>query len=117
MLKHRVSCEFDRFRFSLGPVGIGLSGYAALDAVSLLTCSRTGRPMNRASPHTKQPHSGHSPSGTSGQPAASACNCSNGRSSPHPVQYLVTCVILATSSVRSNTDVPRLNLGSLPIVT
>ena len=55
--------------------------------------------MNRASPHMEQPHSGQSPSGTSGQPPASACNCSNGLSPPHPVQYLVTCVILATSSV------------------
>jgi hypothetical protein len=55
-----------------------------------------------------QPHSGQSPSGTSGQPAASACNCSNGRSPPHPVQYLVTCVILATSSVWY---VQRITLG------
>ena len=30
------------------------------------------RPMNRASPHAVQPHSGHSPSGTSGQLAGSA---------------------------------------------
>jgi hypothetical protein len=70
--------------------------------------------MNRASPHTGQPHSGQSPSGTSGQLAASACSCSNGRSSPHPVQYLV---IVATSSVRCNLNVQRLRSGSLPIVT
>ena len=44
--------------------------------------------MNRASPHTEQPHSGHSPSGTSGQPTGDACICSNSRSPLHPVQYL-----------------------------
>jgi hypothetical protein len=70
--------------------------------------------MNRASPHAEQPHSGQSPSGTSGQLAASACSCSNGCGSPHPVQYLV---ILATSSVLGNVDVQRFRLGSLPIVT
>jgi hypothetical protein len=80
----------------------------------LLKCSRTGTPMNRASPHIEQPHSGQSPSGTSGQLAASACSCSNSCSSPHPVQYLV---IVATSSVRRNRGVQRFRLGSLPIVT
>jgi len=58
--------------------------------------------MNKASPHTEQPHSGHSPSGESGQPAGSACICSNRRSSLHPVQYLVRWVIVATSSIRRN---------------
>jgi uroporphyrinogen decarboxylase len=73
--------------------------------------------MNRASPQTEQPHSGQSPSGTSGQLAASPCICSNGRSSSHPVQYLVTCVILATSWVRYNTDPRRIRLELVPIVT
>ena len=58
--------------------------------------------MNKASPHAEQPHSGHSPSWASGQPAGSACICSNSRSSLHPVQYLVRWVIVATSSVRRN---------------
>jgi len=60
--------------------------------------------MNKASPHVEQPHSGQSPSGTSGQLAGSACICSNGRSSPHPVQYLVSWIILATSSAQCNMD-------------
>jgi hypothetical protein len=64
--------------------------------------------MNKASPHTGQPHSGQSPSGTSGQLATSACSCPNGRSSPHPVQYLLSCVIVATSSVRCNADLRRI---------
>jgi hypothetical protein len=59
--------------------------------------------MNRASPHTEQPHSGQSPSRTSGQLPESECICSNERSSLHPVQYLVSWVILMTSSVRCNT--------------
>src|SRR5580658_9556324 len=67
--------------------------------------------MNRASPHRQQPHSGQSPSATSGQLAGSACNCSNGRSSPHSVQYLVSWLIPATSSVRCNTNVQRINRG------
>jgi hypothetical protein len=76
------------------------SGQAALIAWSLLAYPETaGSPMIRASPQPAQPHSGQSPSGTSGQLARSAWNCSNTRSSLHPEQYLVNCIILATSSV------------------
>src|SRR5208337_2209304 len=56
--------------------------------------------MIRASPHAVQAHSWQSPSDTSGQLAGSAWNCSNSRSSLHPAQCLLSCVILATSSVR-----------------
>jgi len=52
----------------------------------------------KASPQLVQPHSGQSPSGPSGQLAGSAWNCSNSRSSLHSAQYLLNCVILATSS-------------------
>src|SRR5208282_4398224 len=75
-------------------------GHAALDAVVSLAGSPQGRPMMRASPHTVQPHSWQSPSGASGQLAVSAWNCSNSRSWLHPAQYLLRCVILATSSLR-----------------
>jgi hypothetical protein len=48
------------------------SGQAALVALSRLTYCRPGRPTIRASPHSVQPHSRQSPSGTSGQLAGSA---------------------------------------------
>jgi hypothetical protein len=75
-------------------------GQAALDAVAPRAGWHQGRPMMRASPHIVQPHSWQSPSSASGQLAGSAWNCSNSRSSLHPVQYLFRCVILATSSWR-----------------
>jgi hypothetical protein len=116
MPEHHISCAFDRFKFSLEPVGTAWSGYAAL-WVSLLTCSLAGRPINKASPHTGQPHSGQSPSATSGQPPGSACICSKGRSSLHPVQYLVSCVTLDDLLGGRNTEVPGLKSALLPIVT
>ena len=64
--------------------------------------------MNKASPHTAQPHSGHSPSATSGQLADSPCSCSKGCSALHPLQYIVSWIILATSSVRCNMDVQEI---------
>jgi hypothetical protein len=73
---------------------------AAWDVLLRVACSHRGRPRIRASPHTAQAHSWQSPSGTSGQLAGSAWNCSKSRSSLHPVQYLLRYVIVATSSLR-----------------
>ena len=80
------------------------SGYAAC-AAATVTSSGTGSPMNKASPHCEQPHSGHRPSATSGQLCGPACICSNVCSALQLPQYLVSWVIVATSSVRCKTGV------------
>ena len=92
----RIGCQAGPESSRSGPA----AGQAALVVLSLLTYPGTGRPMMRASPHSVQPHSWQSPSGASGQLAGSAWNCSNSRSSLQPLQYLLRCVILATSSWR-----------------
>ncbi len=82
-------------------------GYAAC-AAATATSSGTGSPMNKASPHCEQPHSGHTPSATSGQLPGSACICSNVRSAVQLAQNLVSWVILATSSRRCDTGVQEI---------
>ena len=72
---------------------LGVPDNAARAAPVMLAGSCAGRPMKKASPHIRQPHSGQSPSATSGQLAGSGCSCSKGRSSLHPEQYLVSWVI------------------------